>query len=97
MNKNSTVEKITEAAIAEFSQYGFDGSRIDRIAKKAKINKAMIYYHFKGKEALYEHTLTGIVTAIYERVSPFIPEDASSPEELTNLIRGYSAYLGTID
>ncbi len=36
--------------MTEFADNGFHGARIDSIARKAKVNKAMIYYHFKGKE-----------------------------------------------
>ena len=35
MDENPTLEKISWGAVKEFSQYGFDGARIDRIAKNA--------------------------------------------------------------
>jgi len=97
MDENPTLEKISWGAVKEFSQYGFDGARIDRIAKNAKINKAMIYYHFKGKEALYEHILNMIVTGIYNTVSVLVTENPSSEKDMTNLIKGYSTYIGTVD
>lgn len=57
--QKDTANKILESALEEFSQYGFEGARIDRIAKRASANKAMIYYHFKSKEKLYE-TIIGL-------------------------------------
>ena len=97
MEEDNTFEKIEKGAIMEFSQFGFEGARIDRIAQKAKINKAMIYYHFKGKEALYEHIVKRIVSGIYDTISPLIPENPESVADFERLLRGYSSYLGSLD
>jgi AcrR family transcriptional regulator len=50
-------EKILAAAGREFAQFGLAGARVDRIASKAGINKAMIYYYFRSKENLYQTIL----------------------------------------
>jgi AcrR family transcriptional regulator len=50
-------EKILTAASREFAQFGLAGARVDRIAAKAGINKAMIYYYFRSKENLYQTIL----------------------------------------
>ena len=42
-----------EAAPDEFAARGFDGAKVDRIVRRAKVNKAMLYYHFPSKAALY--------------------------------------------
>ena len=49
-----SAEKILDAAAREFARYGLAGSRVDRIAKLARVNKAMIYYHYRSKENLYQ-------------------------------------------
>jgi AcrR family transcriptional regulator len=58
---------ILNAAIAEFTSKGLSGARIDHIAKRANVNKRMIYYYFTNKEGLYiavlEETYTAIRTA----------------------------------
>jgi AcrR family transcriptional regulator len=48
---------ILEAAIAEFSEKGFDGGRVDDIAARTQTTKRMIYYYFGGKEQLYAAVL----------------------------------------
>lgn len=50
----STRDKILAAACTEFAEHGLDGARVDRIAERAGVNKAMLYYHFQSKEKLYE-------------------------------------------
>lgn len=53
-NKIETKKKIMKAAYKEFAERGFDGARMQKIAERAKINKAMLHYYFKDKETLYE-------------------------------------------
>jgi TetR/AcrR family transcriptional regulator len=45
--------RILEAAILEFGQNGLAGARTEHIAEAAGVNKALLYYYFQGKEALY--------------------------------------------
>ena len=45
---------ILAAATRVFAKSGIAGARTDAIAAEAGVNKAMLYYYFKGKESLYE-------------------------------------------
>ena len=45
-------QRLLTAAAAEFAARGFAGASVDRIARAARVNKAMIYYHFRSKAAL---------------------------------------------
>jgi AcrR family transcriptional regulator len=49
----NTKPQILEAAAMEFAAKGLAGARVDSIAEASGCNKAMIYYFFKSKEALY--------------------------------------------
>ncbi|CAI0698208.1 TetR family transcriptional regulator [Serratia entomophila] len=46
-------QRIFESALAEFSEAGLKGARLERIAEQAGTTKRMVVYHFKNKEALY--------------------------------------------
>jgi AcrR family transcriptional regulator len=50
----SVAERILDTAILEFSEHGFAGARIDRIAGSAGVSPRSIYYHFGNKEELYD-------------------------------------------
>jgi TetR/AcrR family transcriptional regulator len=50
---DATRKAILRAAIHQFSTHGLAGARTDAIAKSAKVNKALLYYYFKSKAALY--------------------------------------------
>jgi TetR/AcrR family transcriptional regulator len=63
-----TRERIFAAASAEFAARGFAGANVDRIARAAAVNKAMIYYHFKSKAALYREILREMFAAVAARL-----------------------------
>src|SRR5438477_2605345 len=50
-------DRLRAAAAAEFAARGFDGAKVDRIAHRAGVTKAMVYYHFASKAALYREIL----------------------------------------
>src|SRR5438477_4796944 len=52
-----TQEQILAAALKEFSAMGFSGARVDAIARRARINKRMLYHYFGDKEGLFREVL----------------------------------------
>lgn len=50
-------DMILKAAAKEFLDVGFSGTRMQAIADKAGINKALLHYHYNSKEALYHNVL----------------------------------------
>jgi len=46
-------DRILAAALAEFSAEGFAGARVARIARRARVNKRMLYHYFGNKEDLF--------------------------------------------
>ena len=97
MEQATTEEKILKAAQREFAQYGYEGARVDRIAQKARINKAMIYYHFKSKENLYESLLATVYTAIYHRLAESLPPDIGPKEKLEYIIGAFIDLIKELD
>jgi AcrR family transcriptional regulator len=59
---------VLAAAKAEFAAHGFAGASVDRIAAAARLNKAMIYYHFRSKAALYREILRDMFAAAGSRI-----------------------------
>ena len=75
-----TIRKILEAAAKAFSEVGFEGARMDEIAKHAGVNKATIYYHIGDKNALYAEVLHDIIGNALERSLRSL-KDTQTPEE----------------
>ena len=58
---------IFRAAAHEFAQRGYDAAGVDRIAARAHVNKAMLYYHFGSKQGLYVEVLRDMFRAVGTR------------------------------
>ena len=82
-------DRIVAAAAREFAAKGFAGANVDRIARAARLNKAMIYYHFAGKTALYRAILADMFGAVRAAVTDVAAGDAP-PEDK---IRAYVAAI----
>jgi AcrR family transcriptional regulator len=78
-------QRLLTAAAAEFAARGFAGANVDRIARAARVNKAMIYYHFKSKAALYREILRDMFEAVAARVSAA----AQAPAEPAEKVRAF--------
>src|SRR5438128_7311892 len=68
---------ILQAAVREFAREGVAGARTDAIAQSAGVNKALLYYYFKDKEAIYQAVLDqvfgGVRAAIHNALSQELP------------------------
>lgn len=65
--RSNTRERIIQAALAAFSQNGFEGSSTREIAKRADVNEITLFRHFQSKEnlfreVLYSHAPTSMLT-----------------------------------
>jgi AcrR family transcriptional regulator len=61
--------RLRAAAAAEFAARGFAGATVDRIAARARVTKAMVYYHFPSKAALYQEILRDLFASVADRVA----------------------------
>ncbi|MFO7949421.1 MAG: TetR/AcrR family transcriptional regulator [Candidatus Fermentibacteraceae bacterium] len=57
MKAKASRDRILDAAAEEFAEAGLAGARVDSIARRAGVNKAMLYYRVGGKEDLYREVL----------------------------------------
>ena len=78
--KQKTVNRIMDAAAQLFAESGYEGARMDSIAGRAKVNKALIYYHIGDKKALYSNVLHEIFGDVANRMAQNIAQ-ATIPSE----------------
>jgi AcrR family transcriptional regulator len=76
----TTRDAIFQAAAEAFSRRGFDGVVVDDIARDAGVNKAMIYYHFADKLALYREIVRDVLRDAGANVTA-IAESSAPPEQ----------------
>ena len=81
-------DRILAAAAVEFAERGFGGARVDRIARRARVNKAMLYYHFHSKQGLYRVLLRRTFTAAAERMQAIAASGGSPRDKVDRVIAG---------
>jgi len=69
-----TKQRLLDAAAGEFAALGIAGARVDRIARSAGCNKALIYTYFGNKDQLFDVVFSTHVTAFLDQV-PFDAAD----------------------
>lgn len=92
MSEKESQKRILKAALKEFSKYGLEGARMERIAKSAKVNKAMLFYYFNSKKNLYQN----VIRDMFERMAPIIFQLVVSepgPEEFMERIARFYVEL----
>ncbi|HEY9080406.1 TetR/AcrR family transcriptional regulator [Magnetovibrio sp.] len=73
-------DDILDIATAAFAEKGFEGARVDEIAKAAGVNKATLYYRIGDKDALYSAVLERIFAAKGTRMQHML-QTVEDPEE----------------
>src|SRR5690349_6668062 len=85
----STRELVFAAAKPLFSARGFDGVSVDDIARDAGVNKAMIYYHFADKLALYRAVVGDGLQAMGEAVKTIVLTPGNAPDKLDAFVEAF--------
>lgn len=79
--------QIIHAAIDVFSQQGYVEASVEDIAKVAGVAPTAIYYHFGGKEELFNQALRVAMEAWSESLIRTRPDGASSISGLRQVVR----------
>jgi TetR/AcrR family transcriptional regulator len=75
-------DRILQAAIHEFSEHGLAGARTGAIAAAARVNKALLYYYFRDKEALYAASLQEVAGKVADNALAVLDLDCSPGERV---------------
>jgi TetR/AcrR family transcriptional regulator len=73
---------LFRAAAQEFAERGYEAAGTDRIATRARVNKAMLYYHFGSKAELYAEIVRDMVGAVGARVRAIADGPGSAEHKL---------------
>ncbi|HNX56736.1 MAG TPA: TetR/AcrR family transcriptional regulator [Prolixibacteraceae bacterium] len=87
--KDTTEEKILDAAKNVFLAKGMDGARMQEIADEAGINKALLHYYFRSKERLFEAIFSEIVKFAFPEISRIISSDEPVIDKIEKVVDAY--------
>jgi TetR/AcrR family transcriptional regulator len=81
---DQTRTRILESAVREFSENGLAGARTEQIAEAAGVNKALLYYYFAGKEALYAAALEDVAQRVVAKSMQGMNSGCSAGEQVVH-------------
>ena len=82
-------ERILDAAAEVFAERGFGGAGVDEIARRAGVNKAMLYYYVGDKAALFGEVVSACVGRISEAVTAALAETEDPRARLQAIPRAF--------
>ena len=87
--------RIFEAALAAFARKGRDGARMQEIADAAGVNKAMLHYYFRSKDALYGRVFEYVIGQLVQAFGAALARDdgASFAATLRLFIGTYTDFV----
>ncbi len=96
MNKNkdqNTEDQILSAAESIFQNKGMDGARMQEIADKAKINKAMLHYYYKNKQSLFEAVFKKAFSLLAPQLNAILNDGSSIESKINNFTKNYITFF----
>ena len=82
-------DSILQAAQRLFAEKGYHGVAIDEIAREINVSPAILYRHFKSKQALYDAVLQSMSTQRESYVQTVINSGTSFEDVLTGMTQVY--------
>jgi len=96
--KNGSAEhRILIAAREEFVDQGLKGARMQAIADRAQVNKALLHYYFRTKEKLYDAVLQNVLATVWNVLREQFSKN-SKADDIRSLLRQIvTVYIKTLE
>ena len=88
-----TQGEILDAAERIFAEVGFEGARLQEIADKAGVTKAMVHYYYESKEKLYQAVLDRVLFELIKLVQDVTTRGGTRIEQLDLFINEFFDYV----
>lgn len=94
MAMDQTKMRILSAAAKLFDIHGYKGTSVRHIAEEARVNSALISYHFHGKQGVLETLIASYFDTLFRRVEAQEEQDkdAAPYERLEGVVRLYVGF-----
>lgn len=92
-NDRQTEEKIFEAATDVFVEKGMDGARMQDIANRAGINKALLHYYYRSKDRLFNAVFEMIARKLFAKFAPVFDDNLSLEDKIKFFYREHITFL----
>ena len=89
----NTETEILNAAKEIFQQKGMAGARMQEIADKAKINKALLHYYYRSKQLLFEAVFKSAFSILAPQLNKVLNDDSGLFEKIKNFTANYVSFV----
>jgi len=92
--KNLNTEgEILTAAENIFQTKGMDGARMQEIADKAGINKAMLHYYYRSKQLLFEAVFKKAFSLVAPQLNSILNDDSTIEGKIKSFTSSYISFI----
>lgn len=88
-----TEEKIFNAATLEFEEKGMEGARMQDIADRAGINKALLHYYFRTKDKLFAAVFDKLAEKMFKKFAGVFETDLPIEEKIQYFFVEHISFL----
>jgi AcrR family transcriptional regulator len=88
-----TEEKIFDAASIVFVEKGMDGSRMQDIADRAKINKSLLHYYYRTKDKLFDAVFQKLAGKVFAKFAPVFNENLTLEEKIRFFYKEHISFM----
>ena len=92
-NSQHTEDKILDAAREIFHKKGFNGARMQEIADLAGINKSLLHYYFRSKDALFEKVFTETFALIANKMNEIFLSEMTLMSKIGIFVNFYFNFI----
>jgi len=85
-------DKILEAALVTFAEFGFHGATMRDIAQRAGVSQGLLHHHFGGKEALWNIVGDRLSADFLAYVADVLDPRATDETTIPQALRTYMNY-----
>ncbi len=89
----NTEKQILDAAKKVFQTKGMNGARMQEIADKANINKAMLHYYYRSKQLLFEAVFKNAFALLAPQLNAILNDDSSIEDKIKNFTSNYISFI----
>ncbi len=91
--ESTTADTILDAVTGVFAEKGYNGARVDELARAAGVNKATLYYQIGDKEALYHAVLERVFRRIADRIESAVAATSECEEQIHRFITNFASAI----
>jgi AcrR family transcriptional regulator len=86
-------DTILRTAREEFAARGFAAARVETLARRARVNKALIYYYFGSKLGLYRHVIGDAISGFTARMRAVIDGPGAAEDKVRRWVAELAAHF----